>query len=393
MKKIFNNRFALLLPTLALLLAGTTLVGCSDSSDADGANVDATQASETAPTNTVRRVRVETQILSPTSFEDVIEITGSVEAYNDATVSAQTAGTLVYKVPRGTYVRKNGRIAQIDSTLMHAAYLQTRAQYDAAKAQFDLAEDTFNRQQPLYQDSIISALEFQSVRTQKNQAEAQLNQAKAMLTQTREQLDFTRLSASFGGTVETYFAEIGEQITPGMPVVRVVNTNQVKVAAGVPERYANDIKPGASVNVMLDTYGDKARAGKVSFVGKAININNRTFPVEIQLDNSDQLLKPEMVARLQLTRETLTDVIVIPQDAVPLDETGHSVYVVVDEGGTLVAERRNVTLGAAHDGMVVVEQGLYAGDEVVVTGQHNLTQGDAVEVVEATSALSEATNN
>lgn len=379
---------------LPLLIAMVVVAGCAAPEDSETETAVAAPANDGA-TTTQRQVRVETLLLSPTSFDDVIEVTGSVEAYNDATVSAQGSGTLVYRVPRGAYVRRGGRIAQIDSTLTFASYQQVVAQVAAAQAQYDLASDTYTRQEPLFQDSIISAIEFESVRAQYNQASAQLNQAKAVRAQLREQLDNTRISASFGGTVETFFADVGEQVMPGMQIARIVNTNRVKIAAGVPERYANDIKVGAPVKVMLDAYGGAEFDGVVNFAGSAINVNNRTFPVEIELNNADQTLKPEMVARLFLTRQSLQDVIVIPQDAVPLDEAGHSVFVVIDEGGTLVAERRSVTLGPAYGGNVVVEQGLYAGDEVVVLGQYNLTNGDAVEVVntsQSTMAALEAQN-
>lgn len=389
------NKYRFFLLLLPIVLAMPLFVGCSapegDEAEPTESGVTTAAANE-SPISQRRQVRVETLLLQPTSFEDVIEVTGSVEAYNDATISAQGAGTLVYRVPRGAYVPRNGRIAQIDSTLMHASYLQTKAQSDAAQAQYDLAHDTFKRQEPLFQDSIISALEFESVRTQLNQAEAQLNAAKALLAQLREQLNYARIKTSFSGTVESYFADIGEQVTPGMPIARIVNTQRVKIAAGVPERYANDIEKNSPVKVVLDAYGDMERQGMVNFVGKAINVNNRTFPVEIQLDNADQILKPEMVAKIFLTREKLEEVIVIPQDAVPLNESGHSVFVVIDEAGTLVAERRPVTLGPAYGGTVVVEQGLYAGDEVVVLGQYNLTEGDAIEVVNTRqSVIADAT--
>lgn len=388
----FTHRFTTLLTLLVLIAAA----GCSGETESgqetDGAI--ATASESDTPADTRRQVRVETIRLQPTSFEDVIEITGAVEAQHDATVSAQATGTLVYRVPRGASVPRNGRIAQIDSTLLHASYLQTRAQLDAARAQFDLANDSFKRQEPLFQDSIISAIEFENVRAQLNQAMAQLNQAKAMMSQIREQLENTRVTAPFAGTVETFMAEVGEMVSPGMQVARIVNTRRVKVTAGVPERYANEIEKGSAVRVLFDAYGGAEYTGEVTFVGRAININNRTFPVEIELENEKEMLKPEMVARIYLSREMLEDVIVIPQDAVPLDETGHSVFVVIDENGTLVAERRSITIGPSYAGQVVVESGLYAGDEVVVTGQYSLTNGDAVEVVETnqseSSALSQA---
>ena len=366
--------------SLTLLLGVLLFAGCSQQ---EAAEVEAPeQVAEATEANNRRQVRIETVFVNPSSFEDVIEITGTIEAYNDATVSAQVAGTINFRVPRGAYVGSNRMIAVVDSTLLHASYMQGVAQLEVAKAQYDLAHDTFKRQEPLFEDSIISALEFENVRAQYNQAAGQLSQAKAVVAQFREQLDNTRISSPFSGTVETYFAELGEQVTPGSPIVRVVNTRRVKVVAGVPERYANEIEKGTPVRIAFDTYGNAERTGTVSFVGNAINSMSRTFPIEIVLDNSDQNLKPEMVASLYLTRDEIKDVLVIPQAAVPLNEEGHTVFVVVDDNdGQAVAERRTVTLGPSYEGNVVVESGLEAGDQVVINGQYNLTDGDAVEVV------------
>ena len=367
-----------------MLLGMFIFAGCSqpEASEADTSEA----VAEATETTTRRQVRIETVFVNPSSFEDVIEITGTVEANNDATVSAQVSGTIVYRAPRGAYVGRNRVIAVVDSTLLHATYMQSMAQLEVAQAQYDLAYDAFQRQEPLYQDSIISALEFESVRAQYNQAAGQLSQAKAVLDQFREQLDNSRITSPFSGTIETYFAELGEQVAPGSPIVRVVNTQRVKVVAGVPERYANEIEKGTSVRVALDNYGNAERTGVVSFVGNAINPMSRTFPIEIVLDNSDQSLKPQMVASLFLTRDEIKDVLVIPQAAVPLNEEGHSVFVVVtDADGQPIAERRAVVLGPSYAGNVVVESGLAAGDQVVVNGQYNLTNGDAVEVVNPTS--------
>lgn len=370
--------------SLTVLLGVLLIAGCNTQETPEAEAAD--QVEETTETSNRRQVRIETVFVNPSSFEDVIEITGTVEAYNDATVSAQVSGTINYRVPRGSYIGRNRTIAVVDSTMMHASYMQSIAQLEVAQAQYDLAYDTFKRQEPLFQDSIISALEFESVRAQYNQASGQLSQAKAGVAQVREQLDHTRISSPFSGTVETFFAELGEQVAPGSPIVRVVNTQRVKIVAGVPERYANQIEKGTPVRVAFDNYGNAERQGTVSFVGNAISPMSRTFPIELVLDNSDQSLKPEMVASLFLTRDEITDVLVIPQAAVPLNEEGHSVFVVIQENdGSLVAERRAVTLGPSYAGNVVVESGLEAGDQVVVNGQYNLTTGDAVEVVNTTS--------
>ena len=375
--KTFTHTF------LSLLLAAAVATGCSSS------NGEPQRPAEDAGP-TARSVRVETLELEPTTFEDVIELTGTVEALGDARLSAQTAGTVVDLVPLGTFVQAGRTVAQLDPGQARAAVGQAEASVEAARAAFELAEDNLKRQEPLYRDSVISALEYENVRTQLSQAEAQVNQAKAALAQAEKQLANTTVTTPFTGTVEEHFAEEGEQVVPGTPVARVVSTEQVKVRAGVPERYAADITEGKPVTVSFNAYGGETRTGRISFAGAAINPQNRTFPVEVNLDNTDRRLKPEMVAKMQIARSTLDGVLVIPQAAVVRDEDGASVYIGREEGDALIAERRPVRLGPAYDGRVVVESGIEAGDLLVVLGQNTLTAGDELTVVQTYDAVGPA---
>lgn len=325
-----------------------------------------------------RVVRVETQVAEPTAFQDMIELTGTVEALDDATLSAQAAGTVISLVPLGARVGAGQAVAQLDPGTVRAAVEQAEAQLAAAQAAFDLAEDNLKRQEPLYRDSVISALEYQNVRAQYNQAQAQVNQARAGLSQAQEALKNTRVVTPWSGTVEAHFVETGEQVMPGMQVARVVNTSRVKVTAGVPERYAADIQAGTPATVRFQAYAGEPRQGRVTFVGSAVDAQSRTFPVEIELDNADARLKPQMVTAVTIRRAALEDVLVVPQTAVLRDESGTALFVVDRSGEVPVAARRDVTLGASYGGQVVVTAGLAAGEEVIVVGQTNVTAGDAV---------------
>lgn len=377
MKRLFDTRpLALATLALALLVAGCT--------GADGAEDTATTNEASATTTTApaaRSVRVETLTLQPTNFQNIIELTGSVEAQDDATLSAQSAGTLTSLTALGTSVRAGQLVAQIDPKLINAAVQQAEAAVEVAQAQFDLADDNLKRQEPLYRDSIISAIEYENARAQFNQARATLSQNRALLTQAQEQLANTRITAPFAGKVEQHFVERGEQMTPGLPVVRIVNTNRVKVNVGVPERFAADISEGTPVEVSFAAYRGARRPGTITFVGSVINPNNRTFPIELELENTDGLLKPEMVADVFVTREQLSDVVVVPQSSIVRDETGNSVFVVNSQSGQNIAERRSVRLGGSYEGRSVVSEGLQTGDEVIILGQSNVTTGDQVEVV------------
>lgn len=350
------------------ILAGilTVASGCNNGEASDPA------ASE----NATPKTRVETLVLEPTSFTDVIQVTGTVEALDDATLSSQTNGPVTMLVDLGTRVSAGQPVAKIDAEEAEAAVEQ-------AKAQYELAQDRFERQKPLYQDSIISALEFEQVRSERNQARAALQQAQKRLAN-------TIVTAPFAGTVEERFVEVGEQAAPGQQVARVVNTRRVKITAGVPERYANDIQKGTPVQLDFRRYGAGIRTAEVTFVGNTIDPESRTFTIEVTVSNEDRTLKPEMGVTLRVTRSVLDSALVLPRTAVLRDETGTNVYVVDRSDTTAVARNREVALGPETGDRVVADSGLSAGDEVIIVGQNNVSSGTPLEITDRYDQPSEA---
>ena len=358
-------------PFRTLLLASAlTFAACSSSDEAATAETE-----NEAPT--ARTIRVETLVLSPTEFDDIIEVSGTVEASDDAILSAQSSGTITTLVPLGRQVSQGGTVAQTDASLANASLAQAQAVLDQAQAQAAFATDNFNRQQGLFADSIISALEFENVRTQRASANASVAQALAAVQQAQAQLRFTRVTAPFSGVVEEHLVERGEQVNPGTPVARIVSTRDVKITAGVPERFAGNIGVGDQVQVRLQAYGNETRTGRITFVGSAVNAQTRTFPIEVSLGN-DGSLKPAMVATVLVRREQIANALVVPRAAVVREADGQIAYVV--ENG--VARSRTVTTGSSYGDRVVVTSGLSSGDELIVLGQNNVAPGDQVEVAD-----------
>jgi len=365
-----TKRFAPIIFGLWGLMAALT--GCG------GAPANSADPLEEVSTST--DARVETLVLVPDVFEDLIEISGAVESVDDALLSAQTAGTVEMLIPLGRSVSKGATVAQLDQGLVAAALEQAEASVDNAAASLMMAEDNFNRLEPLYQDSIISALEFQETRTRLQQARATMRQAQAIRSQAQEQLANTMITAPFAGTIEEHRVTVGEQVAPGNPVVRVINTRRVKIAVGVPERYAGDIEVGTEVVLDFHALDDMERRGQVTFAANSINPRNRTFSIEAEVSNADGRLKPEMIADVLISRQQLEGVLIIPRAAVVKDEDGDSVFIVDNSGGNPVARRKNIALGAAYAERVVVQSGLEAGDEVIILGQNIVTDGVSVEV-------------
>ena len=363
-----NRRFPLLLIPVALLLL-LPMTGCGDG------EVSAAQK-RTLPASTPSLTRVETLELAPTTFEDIVTLTGSVEALNDATLSAQASGTITQLAERGDRIPNGGRVAQIDPR-------EEQASLDQLQAQFDLAKDQLKRQRPLYQDSIISAIEFEQI-------QSEYIRTKAALAEARQRVDKTRVTSPFGGTVEERFVERGEQVSPGTQIARVVNTDRVRVRAGVPERYANDIQRGTSVRLDFRRYGGEIRSSEVTFAGQAISPDTRTFPIEVELRNTDGRLKPEMVASVRITRSERSDALVVPRTSVVRDELGTHLFVASAQGDVHVVEKRDVVIGASYGERAMVSSGVNAGEFVVVAGQNNVAPGDSVNITKTYSSLDSA---
>lgn len=371
---------------LALALASALAFGCQPPADA-GASAPGAAGSgpgSTAASAPARRARrVSAIVVQPERFAERIQLSATLETPKDATLSAQSAGTIDTLAPLGTQVKAGEVVAQIDAAMALASQRQAEAAVAAARAGLNLAQDTLRRQQPLADKQIISALEFERIRAQVDEARANLRRLEAGVASAREQVRYNRVVAPFDGVVEEHFVERGEQVNPGTRTLRLVDTREMKLVAGVPERFSVDIAVGAALAVDFVAYGLPPRTAKVTFVGNTIDARNRTFNIEALLDNADGKLKPQMIAKVDLTRSVVDSALVVPRTAVLTDERGPSLFLVEGVGAEAVARRLYVTLGASSGNAVVVSEGIAPGARVVVRGQNDLSDGDAIDVVEA----------
>jgi membrane fusion protein, multidrug efflux system len=341
----------------SLILLAFTLVSC-DQGEENG---------EQNGTNGARLMPVETVIIEPDNFNDFVRTTGTVEAIEDAVISSETSGRILSLKDRGERVQKGDVIAQIDDRLI-------QAQYEAAKTGYELAEDTFNRFESLHADSIISTQDYNSARAQRDQARAQLNQVE-------KQLQDSKIEAPFSGRIEERFISTGELINPGMPVVRLVNTDLIRVLSGVPERYSGEIMEGSKVQLNFGGLNGETRESTVTYASNVLDPETRTYAIEVEMRNSEQLIKPDMVVDLLLERRTLENVIIIPRTAVLRNEDGQSVYIASEQDGEKVARLVNVETGSAGGALIQIVNGLSDGDELVVNGVRNLSEGDVLNIL------------
>ncbi len=359
----------------AFAIAGTLLLSACGGPSAES------EPTELAPNSNVRIVRVSTYTVASQSFEEIIPVTGVLTSPRDASLSAQTSGTIISVAEVGSRVERGDVVAKLDDRLIQAALEQAQATRLSALAASELAQDLFTRQEPLYRDSIISAIEFENVRSRLNQSKAALAQVDAVVAGAKQQLENTFVRAPFSGAIEGRMAEKGEQVMPGSPIVRIVDTSSLKIQAGVPERYASDVRVGTNVEVSLKAYNGDLFGAKVTVVGNVIDPQSRTFLIEVNVSNSGRNLKPEMIVDVLISRRVLKNQIVLPQTSIILDENGSSVYIVDESNAKKVAKLVHIETGASYGGQTVITSGLEAGSQVITVGQTMVSEGDLVEIV------------
>ncbi|MBI4827561.1 MAG: biotin/lipoyl-binding protein [Nitrospinae bacterium] len=130
--------------------------------------------------------------------------------------------------------------------------------------------------------------------------------------------------------------------------------------------------------IRFNALPDRTYHGKIVFLSPEVDRRARVFEAEVEIPNEDGAALPELSAKVTFTRKTLPDSILIPQDAVVELPQGHAAFVV--EGN--VARQRRVRIEDMAGAQALVGEGLAAGDRLVVAGHRELSDGDAVLVVE-----------
>jgi RND family efflux transporter MFP subunit len=315
-------------------------------------------------TTAVKSKEVTITELVPRKFDHYVQTQGSVDAEDNILVSAKSPGvvTAVY-IKEGQQVSKGQVLAQIDNSVIIRSI-------EAQKSQLELAKTVFERQKNLWDQKIGTEVQYLQAKTNKESLEKQLESLN-------EQNDMTRIKAPISGTVDDVAIKIGENIAPGMPAVRVVNTSDLKLIANVSEAYVTAIKKGNSAVISIPELKKEITA-KVTFVGKTIDPLSRTFPVEIKLPAHGDL-RPNMTGILKVIFHSEPSTIVVPVNVVQELNKEKIVFVAETNGKQTVARKKVVTVEGVYDNLAQVK-GLKAGDKVITFGYQGLNDGQVIKI-------------
>ena len=307
--------------------------------------------------------------VSKSNFDRFIELQGAIEAEDMVAASSETGGRLTaVNVKEGQYVKKGQLIATVDLEAVNK-------QIAELEKSLELADEVYLRQKRLWDQNIGSEIQYLQAKNNKERLEKSLETIQFQLTK-------GNVYAPKSGVIEMVISKTGEMAMPGGPIVQILNTNQVKVAADVPEKFLRNVRKGEMMTIKIPALEMETK-GRVSMIGRQINPGNRTFKVEVALPNSKGLLKPNLLASMLLNDFSAKDVITIPIELVQQEVSGRD-YVFVkkdgDEGS--MAEKNYVTVGESYDGNIIIEDGLELGQTLIMDGARNLTDGTLIKIQE-----------
>ena len=240
-----------------------------------------------------------------------------------------------------------------------------------AFADSKLAETNLKRDEKLAKDNLIPNAQLDQTRTFAERA--LLNRELAKIS-----LNKSIINSPLSGTVKTRFVKVGEFVRKGDRLVEILNVDRILVKVNIPEQEILQFNIGQKVDIELYILEKKLFEGKVKKIGLEADASNRTFPVEIEVNNRERELRPGMLARVTFTKRVDQDQVVIPRHTILERDSGRIVYV-VDKGK---AFQREVSTGISQREKVQILTGLGRGEQLVVEGHTKLTDGEEINIVQ-----------
>ncbi|HUW62238.1 MAG TPA: efflux RND transporter periplasmic adaptor subunit [Candidatus Bathyarchaeia archaeon] len=308
---------------------------------------------------------VKVMTLKACTIEDRLILTGGVLPWEDILVSAETGGKIDWQgVEEGDRVEAGQELVRIDTRLLNA-------HLDQARAQEKLAAQELQRIQSLAEKGVATTQASDKVSADNEMAAANLRLVEI-------QLQKSIVTAPIRGIVDRLFKDKDEFVDTGMPLVRLVQMDKIKVSVGVPEREVGNFAPGAPAIVTLDAIEGREFNGSIHKIATTADPSTLTFVTEVAVDNPEGIIKPGMIARVRLVRRVCPDSVTVPIFSVMTVENQR--FVMVEDSG--VARVRPIEIGIIQNDVVQAVTGLKPGDRLIVSGQRELIEGEPVQVSE-----------
>lgn len=306
-----------------------------------------------------------------------LKFTGEVHSKHEVPMGFQLGGRIIKRnINLGDTANKGDVLFQIDPDDARQAMAANQAQLAAARSQYILLQDNVRRYRKLYESGVISKVEFDQRQTTLDLAQAQMRQAYAQLQIGSNQLSYCQLKASEYGVVTGIYAEQGQMVGAGQPVMALADPYQTEIAVDVPESRLNELDIEAGCGVTFWALPGVVGKGNVSEVSPMADVVTRSYKVKVSLSQQPANVKLGMTATVSFKSKSASNLILVPISAIYQFDNNNYLWL-VKSGRT---ELTPVTLGDTIGGnLIQIAGGIKSGDTVVTAGVHKLGNNQKVK--------------
>ncbi len=317
------------------------------------------------------------------SMTKQFEFVGRAEALEKVDLRARVTGFLGSRLFKdGDEVKQDQVLFTIEREPFEAAVDQRKAQLASAQATLANADQQLVRTAELARKGNAPVAQLDQRTAEQGQAKAAVLEAEANLRDAQIQLSYTDIKTPIAGRIGRPAVSPGNLVGPDTGVlVTVVQENPMQVLFTVTQREMLDARRDSDSNGKVrarvkladgSLYGEQ---GRIDFLDVQVNPRTDGQTVRAMFPNPDGVLTNGQTVRVIIEEKGGDKVVVIPQSAIAIDQTGPYVFVV---GENNAVEQRRLKLGTGREGFAVVEDGVKPGERVVVQGQQRIRAGITV---------------
>ncbi|MBU3099324.1 MULTISPECIES: efflux RND transporter periplasmic adaptor subunit [Clostridium] len=316
---------------------------------------------------------------------DKLELTAQ---YNGAKATLNTANATLVKTSDSGYQQQlipaNSTLDTAKTTYNDAKnnYNTIQQQYnigDSAKSELDAAKSRMVSAGLQVSSSSDALALLKSKIGPQSDAEAggQVQQAKASLDLAQIQMDNASITSPINGVISERNVEVGELVASSVNAFTIIDTSSLRSEVAMTDKDVIKVKVNQKIPVQISSMNNKIVQGIVDTISPSADAKTQLYTVKVKIENSDNLLKPGMIVRVEFPDVVKTDINVVPNGAIFTENSVQYVYIV--EANKL--KKKQVVVGISNTLQTEIVSGIKLGDQVITEGQSFLNEGQKVKIV------------
>jgi multidrug efflux system membrane fusion protein len=319
-----------------------------------------------------------------------IEAVGKIAAREVVSIQPQVSGRITQiHFADGADVKVGDLLFTIDPRPFQAQLSQAEANLAQAEAALNLAKVTFARVENVSDPRAVSRQDYDTKKSAVEAAEALVKQNRATVENARLNLEYCTIRSPINGRTGQRSVDAGNVVSANNgSLVVIQRLDPIYADFTITENELSAVQRNMGsrslrVEVRLPDETGAARDGKLTFLDNTVQEGTGTVKLRATVSNGDRRFWPGRFAKVRLVLDTRRDAVLVPAEAPQLSAKGSFVFVIKSDSSS---EQRPVKLGQRQGDLVVIEEGVKAGEQVVVKGQLGVTPGGKVRIAQASTS-------